>query len=200
MSPCKSAIGYCVSDTIVTKPPIYYHPHLYHYPHHHWHHHAMKASTLLALCEGNPMVSGGFPQTCTKAQWYRALKFILLLAWTNCSTSNWFAGNFACHLTDSCQCEFKHRLVSTLPEFDGNGGIQISRFRRCTVYFMHHTVRSRYNTVNLLLSTHNINPIAHPIGVSLCVQSLVYILVKFTLDFPGNSNKVPEISRVTCLV
>ena len=51
-----------------------------------WWRHQMEAfSALLALCEGNPLVTGGSPH---KGQWRRALMFSLISAWTNGWTNN----------------------------------------------------------------------------------------------------------------
>ena len=47
-----------------------------------WCHHMETFSALVALCEGNPLVSGRFPSQRPVA---RALKFALICAWTN----NW---------------------------------------------------------------------------------------------------------------
>ena len=51
-------------------------------------------SALLALCEGNPSVTVGFPH---KFQWRGALVFSLICAWTNSSANNQDAGDFRRH-------------------------------------------------------------------------------------------------------
>ena len=54
-----------------------------------WHHPILKKwptlSALLALCEGNPSVTGGFP---LKGQWRGALMFSLICAWTDGEANN----------------------------------------------------------------------------------------------------------------
>ena len=49
---------------------------------------------LLALCEGNPSVTGGSP---LKGQWLRALLFSLICPWTNGWTNNPYAGDLRRH-------------------------------------------------------------------------------------------------------
>ena len=51
-------------------------------------------STLLALCEGNPPVTGGFP---SQKQWCGALMFSLICAWANVWANNRDAGDLKCH-------------------------------------------------------------------------------------------------------
>ena len=56
--------------------------------------------SLLALCEGNTPVTGGFPlppvDSCCKYQWRRALMFSLNSAWTN-GWNNRDVGDFRRH-------------------------------------------------------------------------------------------------------
>ena len=49
---------------------------------------------LLALCEGNPSVTGGLPDS---GQWRGALMFSLICAWTNGCANNRDAGDLRCH-------------------------------------------------------------------------------------------------------
>ena len=60
-----------------------------------WWRHQMEFSALLALCEGNPPVTGGSPQ---KGQWRRVFVFSFI-AWTNGSAKNRDAGDLRCHRT-----------------------------------------------------------------------------------------------------
>ena len=53
-------------------------------------------SALLALCEGNPTVTGGFPH---KGQWRRALMFSLIFTWTNGWANNPNTRDLRCHCT-----------------------------------------------------------------------------------------------------
>ena len=53
-------------------------------------------SVLLALCEGNPSVTGGFPH---KGQWHGDLTFSLICAWTNDWANNRDAGDLRRHRT-----------------------------------------------------------------------------------------------------
>ena len=52
---------------------------------------SVSHSTFLALCEGNPPVTEGFP---LKGQQCEALMFSLLLAWTNCWMCDQIDGDF----------------------------------------------------------------------------------------------------------
>ena len=66
---------------------------------------------LLTLCEGNPLVSGGFHivyyhivyyhwsavASTHKGQWHRALMFCLICAWTNSWANNRDTGDLRCH-------------------------------------------------------------------------------------------------------
>ena len=52
------------------------------------------STLLVALCEGNPPVSGGFPH---KGQRHGALMFSLMCAWTNGRTSSGVAGDLGHH-------------------------------------------------------------------------------------------------------
>ena len=62
-----------------------------HNPQFSWWRHQMKTfSELLALCEENPSVTGGFPH---KGQWHGALMFSLICAWTNGWANNRDAGD-----------------------------------------------------------------------------------------------------------
>ena len=56
----------------------------------------MTVSALLALCEGNPTVTGGFPsRKANKAElWY---VHCFLLAWTSCWTNSWGADDLKSH-------------------------------------------------------------------------------------------------------
>ena len=51
-------------------------------------------SALLALCEGNPLVTRGFPSKC---QWRRALVFSLICVWINNWANNRDAGDLRRH-------------------------------------------------------------------------------------------------------
>ena len=51
-------------------------------------------SALLALCELNPPVTGGFP---SKGQWPGAFMFSLICAWINCWANNQDAGDLRYH-------------------------------------------------------------------------------------------------------
>ena len=58
------------------------------------HHDTETLSTLLALCEGNPPMTGGFPsQRASNAE----LIFAFLLAWTNCWENTQVACDLRCH-------------------------------------------------------------------------------------------------------
>ena len=60
-----------------------------------WWRHQMEAfSTSLALCEGNPPVTGGFPH---KDQWRGALMFSLICSWSNGWANNQDAGDLRRH-------------------------------------------------------------------------------------------------------
>ena len=61
-----------------------------------WHHQMEKFSALLALCEGNPPVTGGFP---SEGQWHGVLMFSLICTWINGWANNWDAGDLRCHHT-----------------------------------------------------------------------------------------------------
>ena len=61
-----------------------------------WRLHDMKTlSALLALCDGNPLFTGGFP-----SQRASDFDFFLFLAWTHCWTNSWVASD----LRYPCQC------------------------------------------------------------------------------------------------
>ena len=47
-----------------------------------WRHQMETFSALLAICERNPSVTGGFDSP-NKGQWREALRFSLIYAWTN---------------------------------------------------------------------------------------------------------------------
>ena len=51
-----------------------------------WRHDMEMLSTLLALCEGNPLVASGSPHKGSAMQ--KDLMFSLMLAWTSCHTVN----------------------------------------------------------------------------------------------------------------
>ena len=55
-----------------------------------WRHQMRTFFAFLALCEGNPPVTGGFPP---QSQWRRALMFSLISAWTNGWANNRDAGD-----------------------------------------------------------------------------------------------------------
>ena len=55
-------------------------------------HHMETFSTLLALCEGNPPVTGGFPLQRPVTQ-----SFDVFCTWTNTWANNWDAGDLRCH-------------------------------------------------------------------------------------------------------
>ena len=62
-----------------------------------WCRHQMKAfSALLALCEGNPPVTGGFP---SQRPVTRSLMFSLISTWTNGSANSRDAGDVRLHRT-----------------------------------------------------------------------------------------------------
>ena len=68
-----------------------------------WRHQMEPFSTLLALCEGKPLVTDGFPH---KGQWYKALMFSLICDWTNSRDAGDLKRHRAdCDVTvvDSCQ-------------------------------------------------------------------------------------------------
>ena len=50
-----------------------------------WRHQMETFSVLLAFCDSNPMVTGGFPH---KGQWHRVWLFPLRCAWTNVWTNS----------------------------------------------------------------------------------------------------------------
>ena len=60
-----------------------------------WRNQMETFSVLLALCEGNPPVTGGFPSL--NSQCYGALIFHLICAWTNGSVNNRAAGDLRRH-------------------------------------------------------------------------------------------------------
>ena len=59
-----------------------------------WRHERETFSVSLALCEGNPPVTGGFPH---KGQWRRALMFSLICASTNGWSNNGDTGDLRHH-------------------------------------------------------------------------------------------------------
>ena len=59
-----------------------------------WRHQIETFSALLALCERNPLVTGGFP---SHSQWRGALMFSLICAWTNGWANNQGAGDLRGH-------------------------------------------------------------------------------------------------------
>ena len=58
-----------------------------------WRHQLKTFSTSLALCDGNPPVTGGFPSH----QWHGALMFSLICAWTHGWANNRDAGELRRH-------------------------------------------------------------------------------------------------------
>ena len=57
-----------------------------------WHHQKEIFSMLLAICAGNSMVNSP-----PKGQWWGALMFSLICAWTNSWVNNWDAGDLRRH-------------------------------------------------------------------------------------------------------
>ena len=74
-----------------------------------WRHQMEPFSAILALCEGNPPVAGGFPHKGQwspvagvfphKGQWCGTLIFSLICVWTNGSANNRDAGDLRRHRT-----------------------------------------------------------------------------------------------------
>ena len=60
-----------------------------------WCHQMETFSALLALCEGNPSVTGGFPSHFRPVTW--SLIFSLICAWTNSWANNRDTGDSRCH-------------------------------------------------------------------------------------------------------
>ena len=60
-----------------------------------WHHQMETFSTLVVLCEENPLVTGGSPPI--PPQWRRALMVSIICALTNDSVNNRGAGDLSCH-------------------------------------------------------------------------------------------------------
>ena len=93
-----------------------------------WRLHQMEIFfALLALCKGNPSVTGGFPQ---KGRWRGALMFSLICAWANSWANNWDADDLRCHraqydVTVMCSWFSSYRLMvenvhmGWLPKADG---------------------------------------------------------------------------------
>ena len=61
-----------------------------------WHLQMETFSALLALCEGKPLVTSGFPH---KGQRGRASMFSLICTWTNVWANNQDASDLRCHCT-----------------------------------------------------------------------------------------------------
>ena len=61
-----------------------------------WRHQMETFFTLLALCEGNPPVTGGFP---SQRSVLRSFEFSLIWAWTNGLTNNGDTGELGSHPT-----------------------------------------------------------------------------------------------------
>ena len=59
-----------------------------------WRYQVETFSALLALCKGDPPVTGGYPH---KGQWREALTFSLICAWTNGWANNRDAGDLRRH-------------------------------------------------------------------------------------------------------
>ena len=59
-----------------------------------WRHQMEIFSALLAICEGNPSASGGFP---SQSQWRGALMFSLICTWTNGWANNRVTGDLRRH-------------------------------------------------------------------------------------------------------
>ena len=80
-----------------------------------WRHQRETLSALLALCEGNPSVTDGFPSQ-RPVTWSFDVFFIC--AWTNCAANNRDAGDLRCHrahydvTTIHRACFVRRKLIS----------------------------------------------------------------------------------------
>ena len=71
-----------------------------------WHHQMETFSALLALCEGNPLVT-------------RALMYSLILAWINDWANNWDTGDLLCHHA-RYDDTVMHKFSILMPEQNGH--------------------------------------------------------------------------------
>ena len=105
-------------------------------------------SALLALCEGNPPFTGGFPsQRASNVE----LWFSFLHTWTDCWTNSGVAGDLTCcgphvmSLNASClpfRCQSHYTIPSTVPA-DGLAA-NVARLSAGTVLAVHESKKVEY--------------------------------------------------------
>ena len=162
-----------------------------------WHNQMETFFMLLALCEGNPPVNGGFP---SQRPGHRALKFSLICAWTNGWANNRDTGDLRCHLAHYYITVMSFWNVPRAPWVNHNMMMYVS------TYSLHHA--SPYWVINnqelhiVNLST-QLSP--HINGV---INFIVIFAVYFMSYYSGNiselcwniSDMVTSASRTITMV